>query len=87
MVQSVALVPRRNSSIHLYVAKLRCRHVAESRTALAAALTGFSVCRLLNLASVIRSPFLLQSYSHYSLSFRAWAQFGGGHGGRVPPLF
>jgi len=30
MVQSVALVPRRNSSTYFYVAKLRCKHIAEA---------------------------------------------------------
>jgi len=32
------LVPSRNSFTHLYVANLRCRHTAGSRTALATAL-------------------------------------------------
>jgi len=36
------LVPSRNSSTHLYVAKLRCRQTAESRTALATTLRLFS---------------------------------------------
>jgi len=75
MVQSVAVVPRRNSHTHLYVAKLRCRRTADSQTALATALKlFFRFAGFLNLASVISFPYFLQYSFHYCLSFRGCHQ-------------
>jgi len=67
----VIIVPTRNSSTYLIVAKLRCRRTAE-RTALIADLklvfrfTGFQ-----NLASVLSFPYLLPSYLHFCFSFQS----------------
>jgi len=47
MVQSGSLVPTRNSSTYLGVAKLGCRRTADSRTDDSRPETGFSHCRLL----------------------------------------
>jgi len=75
MVQSVALVPRRNSSTHLYVAKLQCRRTADSQIAQATALkVFFRFAGFLSLASVRSFPYLLQSYFHYCLSFQGCHQ-------------
>ena len=55
-------VPSRNSSTHLYAAKLRCRQTADSRTALAIALKlffRFHFGRLQNLESVISFPYCI----------------------------
>jgi len=61
------LVPSRNSSTHLYVAKLRCKQTADSRTALAIALKlflRFHLEGLQNLESVL-------SFSYYIPIFTA----------------
>jgi len=67
------LVPPRNSSTHRYVAKLRCRHTADSRTARVAILANFEsvwvqifwfgeflalqICTYLLICSYVRSLF------------------------------
>jgi len=56
------LVPSRNPSTHFYVAKLRCRQIADSRTALAIAMKLaflFHFGGLQNLESVIRFPYYI----------------------------